>query len=125
MKKKDVQIGMKVVPHSKTALTNSTIWGRALDYNQNYLYVVGTNELGFILNNTNILTSGDYFRHEDFEPYIEKEFPLYQTKNDRRIDKLLLVMEEYKNKVSKMSREESIQLLQKAGICDSQGELLP
>ena len=45
MKKEDVKIGMKVVPHSKSVwdkqtLTDSNCWKEATERNQEYLYVI-------------------------------------------------------------------------------------
>lgn len=75
MKKEQVKIGMKVVPHQKTvfpslSLEDSTVWKEAIKINQKYLYVVGW-ESGFnaFVLNTNEELDGDYFKPEDFEQY--------------------------------------------------------
>ncbi len=78
MKKEDIEIGMKVVPHQKTAwgeLSDSYIWRDALDDNQNYLFVVGfdEDENCFVLSNEmNTEGDGDYFNPVDFDPYVGK-----------------------------------------------------
>lgn len=76
MKKEDVQIGMKVVPHQKTVsgwgrLQNSEVWEYAKNNNQEYLYVVreNTEDDCFILSDE-LDGDGDYFNSEDFELYI-------------------------------------------------------
>ena len=78
MKKEDVIIGMKVVPHDKTAknwegLENSDIWKDALQNNQPYLFVAGfdTYEEFYELSK-NSDEDGDFFNPEDFEPYLMK-----------------------------------------------------
>jgi hypothetical protein len=79
MKKEDIIIGIKVVPHDKTVdedyyggLDKSNVWKRAQENDQPYLYLVGYSELdnAYILNNKNIY-DGDFFNIEDFEPYNE------------------------------------------------------
>ena len=74
MKEQDVRIGMKVVPHDKTAgqkgLKKSTIWEVAKDDSLNYLYVRGKDEGAFILSNKENYGIAERFNACDFEPYI-------------------------------------------------------
>ena len=81
---KDVQIGMKVVPHRKTAclegLGDSVVWNNALDNGMNFLYIAGYDD-GFncwILNDSSV-ESGDYFNASDFEPYEEEYRTIYKN----------------------------------------------
>lgn len=75
MKEQDVRIGMKVVPHDKTAgqkgLKNSTVWEAAKDDCLNYLYVKRKHEGAFILNNKENYGIAELFNACDFEPYID------------------------------------------------------
>jgi len=93
MKKENVKIGMRVVPHQKTVfkdmgLEDSGAWEEARNRNQEFLYVVewesGFN--AFVLNYEDNL-NGDYFKAEDFELYEE----------DGLKDKLLKLQQLYKN----------------------------
>ena len=97
MLKEDVEIGMKVIPYSKTVedfegLENSGHWKGAISINQYYLFVTGWHEdtnafsLGIEIND-----SGDYFNACDFEPYIETQvvqqdkFKIYITEQQVKI----------------------------------------
>lgn len=85
MKREDITLGMKVVPHQKTVcfwtgLNNSEVWKCAIENGQNYLYVISENikDNCFILNDElnidsegNYEIDGDYFNPEDFKPYVE------------------------------------------------------
>ena len=83
MKSKDVVIGMKVVPHSKSnslyqsvlGLDGSAVWFRAKLANQQYLYITGWDKgnKAFVLSESPYFgePSGDYFLAKDFEPYVE------------------------------------------------------
>ena len=75
MLKKDVKIGMKVVPFQKTADREFKIscWKRAKEAKQPYIYVVGYRMKveGWALNNDSTRTTGDHFKSEDFNLYIE------------------------------------------------------
>jgi len=77
MKREDITVGMKVIPHSKTTtnyggLNWSTNWKRAKEINQPYLFVSGIQTDKIILSNENRKDNvGDYFLPEDLEPYIE------------------------------------------------------
>lgn len=77
MKEQDVRIGMKVVPHDKTAgqkgLKKSTIWEVAKDDSLNYLYVRGKDEGAFILSNKENYGIAEIFNACDFEPYIDTQ----------------------------------------------------
>lgn len=79
LKKENVKIGMKVVPHSKTVwseLEESNSWKLALVRKQNYLYVIAwdNDEQCFVLSENLIdEEGGDFFNPEDFEPYEENE----------------------------------------------------
>ena len=79
MKREDIKIGLKVVPHSKTTINYgglnwSTNWNRAKEINQPYLFVSGIQTDRIILSNENRKNDvGDYFLPEDFEPYIEEK----------------------------------------------------
>jgi len=75
MNKKDVKIGMKVVPFQKTTysgLENSGILRDAKRIGQPYLYVCGwdDDENCFYLHVDKNEDSGDFFNPEDFEPYV-------------------------------------------------------
>jgi hypothetical protein len=74
---KDVVIGMKVVPHSKSFLgpmeeSNALI--RANEINQPYLYVTkkgeGFDEVYWVLW-IDEKPTGDFFLAKDFEPYVD------------------------------------------------------
>jgi len=79
---RDVNFGMKVVPHSKTAqgrklgLDKSVVWNCAKAIKQPYLYVIHIpadgNYKEFVLHfsNEDNPSGGDYFLANDFEPYI-------------------------------------------------------
>jgi hypothetical protein len=72
---KDVVIGQKVVPHTKTGdgckFSESSEW--AIGKSQGFLYVVANKGHGdFSLSNSVIGCGGDWFNASDFEPYIEK-----------------------------------------------------
>ncbi len=82
MNHKDIEIGMKVVPHAKSAevvgLQNSVAWGRAKALDQPYLFVTSIGEdcskctLSEVMGSTLEATmgqSGDYFHSSDFEPH--------------------------------------------------------
>ena len=77
MKEQDVRIGMKVVPHDKTAgqkgLKKSTIWEVAKEDSLNYLYVRGKEDGVFILSNEENYGIGELFNPCDFEPYIDTQ----------------------------------------------------
>lgn len=78
-----VEIGMKVVPHSKNYaqdLHNSQHWKIAKEKGQNYLFVNFIHPshtygkvfvLGFGFNGENS-ANGDFFLSSDFEPYFEQ-----------------------------------------------------
>ncbi len=84
MKSKDVMIGMKVVPHSKSknihqrvdGLDGSVVWNKAKERNQPYLYVHGWEReykvwlLAEIPYSPETFT-GDFFLSKEFEPYEE------------------------------------------------------
>ena len=78
MKREDITVGMKVIPHSKTTanyggLNWSTNWKRAKEINQPYLFVSGIKTDKIILSDKDGENDvGDYFLPEDFEPYIEE-----------------------------------------------------
>jgi hypothetical protein len=78
MRKKDVKIGMKVIPFQKTAygsLETSVHWRRSCENNQPYLYVSYWNEeeCCWALSRIDNAQGGDYFNSWDFEPYIKKK----------------------------------------------------
>ena len=84
MKKEDVVVGMRVVPHDKTvngwsALNKSGVWIAAQEMKQPFLYVTRydfdeldsedvKNSFTLDLEDT---YGGDFFNAEDFEPYME------------------------------------------------------
>ena len=79
MKKEDIIIGMRVVPHDKTmdkdyygGLETSNVWKRAKEINQPYLYLIEYSEAdhAYVLNYENKY-DGDFFNIEDFDPYVE------------------------------------------------------
>ena len=77
MKEQDIRIGMKVVPHDKTAghkgLKKSTTWEVAKDDRQNYLYVRGKESGVYILSNKENYGIAEVFNACDFEPYIDTQ----------------------------------------------------
>jgi hypothetical protein len=93
LNKKDIKIGMKVVPFQKTVknyldFNSSGVWRRAKEKNQNYLYVVGfeENEKYYMLSEImGFEIYGDFYNAEDFEPYtngkINKETDLKEKVN--------------------------------------------
>ena len=93
MKKEDVKIGMKVVPHSKSiwnnqTLTDSNCWKEATERNQEYLYVIFWSDSfsAFVLTeNEENQEDGEYFNSEDFEPYEEVPSYPFSLPNDRNI----------------------------------------
>jgi len=74
MKREFINVGMKVVPHSKAygGLDNSSIWQSAKSKNQPYLFVSRIQSDKIILNDDIDDEFGDFFLPEDFEPYIEE-----------------------------------------------------
>jgi len=86
MKRENVEIGMKVVPHSKSVpnygdLENSHFWELAKQNNQHYLFVVEIRNDKIVLNVDNTSIFGDFFLPEDFEPYIKEN---KQNNNESR-----------------------------------------
>ncbi len=85
MKDEDVRVGMRVIPHDKTAgmyrgLEQSAVWRTANTINQPYLFVVDTYAGAWTLSeNKDDRVGSEYFRASDFEPY--------QPDLDRRIAK--------------------------------------
>jgi len=90
MKLKDVKVGMKVVPHSKTEgycnLDKCELYRRAKERGQPFLYVTGIDDMSdvgtvVILSDTNEkLGEGNYYKAEDFEPYVESSFDIIKRK---------------------------------------------
>jgi hypothetical protein len=78
MKKEDIVIGMKVVPHAKTVegwgtdLDKCASWLRAKESNQNFMYVVDRSDHAWQLSDTNNKVYGGFFHARDFEPYAEE-----------------------------------------------------
>jgi hypothetical protein len=84
MERKDVKVGMKVVPHAKTIegwgiFSGSSAWQEAQEKNQPFLYV---NDYDFdeddsdVVKQSFVLDScegygGDFYNAEDFELYID------------------------------------------------------
>jgi len=79
MKKEDIKVGMKVIPHSKSAqgrtpgLKSSRVWKLAQQYKQPYLYVnkipaEGDYQEYLLSNQYTLVRDGDYFLATDFEP---------------------------------------------------------
>jgi hypothetical protein len=81
MEHSDIKLGMKVVPHRKTAdgrvkgLNSSVVWRGAKVLNQPYLYVVLTKPVGdypeIMLSEIEGDVHGDYFLASDVSPYRE------------------------------------------------------
>jgi len=78
-----VEIGMKVIPHSKSYaqdLHNSQHWQIAQQKEQNFLYVnfihpSKTHKRVFVCGATNdpgLGSVGDFFLSDDFDPYFEQ-----------------------------------------------------
>lgn len=105
MNKNLVKIGMKVIPYQKTAFTSkleqSNVWKRAKSKNQEYLYVIDYDSAlkYFVLDDVNMNDgeNGDYFRPEDFEPYIETNVEEL-NKLMKQQTKILNTVEKYMNK---------------------------
>ena len=82
MRREDVTIGMKVVPHSKTGRMAMNFKNYLIrEYSDSskfflkngFLFVtVDEKDGNFLLNNT-LFESGDFFLAEDFEPFVEPE----------------------------------------------------
>jgi len=75
MKREDILVGMKVIPHSKGYcgnLESSINWSHAKMINQPYLFVSRINSNYIVLDSIKRSKGGDYFLPEDFEPYIEE-----------------------------------------------------
>lgn len=82
MNRADVILGMKVVPHNKTAgmpLASSTVYQAMEDKNQPFLFVahqhagdVGKSDKFLLTDDEReVHCCGDYFMCSDFEPYKE------------------------------------------------------
>jgi len=87
MKEKDVVVGMKVVPHSKSVVGNlstSNVWNYWGGKEQGYLYVNGKDREGWFLS-VNKELNGDYFLASDFEPYKGFAFPFVVTDENGKI----------------------------------------
>lgn len=87
MRKEDVKIGMKVVPHGKTvgfSLDESNSWRTCKRNKQKFLYVTNIRGDIVFLNNQNNTGNGDYFRPEDFEPYTEMKYKVGDRVKIRR-----------------------------------------
>ena len=84
MKREFINVGMKVVPHSKAygGLDNSSIWQSAKSKNQPYLFVSRIQSDKIILNDDIDDEFGDYFLPEDFEPYIEESRNIKMKKSE-------------------------------------------
>jgi len=73
MKREDIVVFQKVVPHSKSicgSLDNSYVWQMAKEINQPYLFVYKIDHEKIVLK-YNEDDFGDYFLPEDFDLYIE------------------------------------------------------
>lgn len=95
MKREDVVIGMKVVPHSKTGEIYPMDYNKYLSERKSdtskflkengFLFVTkDKKEDGFLLNN-NLFETGDYFLAEDFEPYVEPSVVEETDESDEEI----------------------------------------
>jgi len=72
MKDKDVEIGMKVVPHSKTLCMSLEAHNQTAG-KKDFMYVIRQlNAEAWVLNNKADADWGDFFKASDFEPYEEK-----------------------------------------------------
>jgi len=75
MKRENIKIGIKVVPHSKSYcgnLESSVNWKHAKKVNQPYLFVTNIRSDYIVLNSIEESNNGDFFLPEDFEPYIKE-----------------------------------------------------
>lgn len=77
MRFEDVKLGMKVVPHDKTAyrgdsLSYSRIWKECKKANQPYMYVIRTEDSGIVCCSDRLGHRGDYFLASDLTPYEEQ-----------------------------------------------------
>jgi len=85
MKDKDVAVGMKVVPHAKTAkgkgilqgLENSKRWALAKKFHQPFMYVnTNLGDVYLLSDQSTLVRDGEWFRAVDFELYL----PMKRTK---------------------------------------------
>lgn len=77
MKIEDIRIGMKVVPHSKTAqggvsLGGSNIWRQCQEDKKPYMYVIGLVADVIVCAFNPDCSCGDYFQASDLTPYEEQ-----------------------------------------------------
>ena len=87
MKREDIEIFQKVVPHSKSmcgSLDNSYVWKMAKEINQPYLFVYKIDHEKIVLK-YNEDDFGDFFLPEDFELYIESNTNQNNNNESRNI----------------------------------------
>ena len=87
MKRENIEIGIKVVPHSKSYcgdLENSVNWNYAKMINQPYLFVSRIHNDYIVLDTIKGSNNGDFFLPEDFEPYIEETKTNLENNNEGR-----------------------------------------
>lgn len=77
MRFEDIKLGMKVVPHDKTAyrgdsLSYSGIWKECKKANQPYMYVIRTEDSGIVCCSDRLGHRGDFFLASDLTPYEER-----------------------------------------------------
>ena len=86
MKLEDIKIGMKVVPHDKSAgntgLYNCSQWNIANQTSQRFLYVVQVTGVLIELNYKKSAPSGSTYRAKDIEPYQEPTMTITQEQFD-------------------------------------------
>jgi len=78
MKREDISIGLRVVPHSKSVsgygdLDSSHCWQIVKGSESPYLYVIRIDHDVIVLDAIFDSWTGDYFLPEDFDPYIESK----------------------------------------------------
>jgi len=83
MRREDIKIGQKVVPHSKSKGSHfdSSCWRKVKENKDPYLYVIRIDGNTIVLDDKRDAELGDYFLPEDFELYIENN---RQNNNESR-----------------------------------------
>ena len=87
LKREDITIGLRVIPHSKSYCGNldgSVDWKCAQSKNQPYLFVSEICSHYIVLESTERSNKGDFFLPEDFEPYIEDNKKNEEINNESR-----------------------------------------
>lgn len=90
MKDSDVRVGMRVVPHDKTAgcsLIDCVNWRNAKAENQPYLFVVEKYGKAWVLSShAGKSWNTEYFNASDFEPYDDLDYQIAEV--ERELERL-------------------------------------